>query len=350
MAGLKELRARIASVRSTQKITSAMKLVAGAKLRRAQEQAQAARPYAERMENLLAELAASTPSQPPLMSGSGKQNKHLLVVGTADRGLCGGFNANIVREARRDANKLIEEGREVAFYCLGRKGRDQLRMQHGDRIIAVVENLTRPQPSFSRAREIAADITRRFEAGEFDVCTMYFSKFLSALSQEPQALRLIPAANGQSPNDGDNETTADGGRHRQSPSNANIAGDNNGATADGGRQSPGHGDSQNAEKIGQGQGVAGTKGASAVSRGAPEFEPGQDEILAELLPHNLAVQIWRGILENNASEQGARMTAMDNATRNAGEMITRLTLVYNRSRQAAVTTELIEIVSAKEAM
>ncbi|MGR4001432.1 MAG: ATP synthase F1 subunit gamma [Alphaproteobacteria bacterium] len=329
MAGLKELRARISSVRSTQKITSAMKLVAGAKLRRAQEQAQSARPYAERMESMLTTLAARTTTQPPLMSGNGKQDKHLLVVGTADRGLCGGFNANIVREARRDAATLLKDGKEVTFYCLGRKGRDQLRMQYNDRIIAVVENLTRPHPSFARAHEIASDIVRRFDSGEFDVCTLYFSKFQSALSQEPQSLSLIPASRGASPASGGASPAS---RRTDSPSDT---------------EGQGKADTAKMAKTTE-TAAAGAKAAD--DSGIPEFEPGQDEILADLLPHNLAVQLWRGILENNASEQAARMTAMDNATRNAGEMITRLTLVYNRSRQAAVTTELIEIVSAKEAM
>ena len=305
MANLKELRIRINSVKATQKITSAMKLVAGAKLRRAQEQVQSARPYAERMERMLGVLATTTSSRPLLLEGrgvpEGRAVRHLLVVGTADRGLCGGFNANIVREARRHAADLQKQGAEVQFYCLGRKGRDQLRMQYGDKIIATVEDLTRPQPEFARADAIASDLIARFEAEEFDVCTLFFSKFVSAITQEPTKSNLIPLEGGESGESGE------GGAKEDEESAPSMA-------------------------------------------GAPEFEPGQEEILSSLAPHNLAVQIWRAILENNASEQGARMTAMDNATRNAGDMIRRLNLVYNRTRQAAVTTELIEIISAKEAL
>ncbi len=322
MANLKELRIRINSVKATQKITSAMKLVAGAKLRRAQEQVQAARPYAERMERMLTLLAARTSSRPPLMEGravaEGQSARHLLVVGTADRGLCGGFNANIVREARRHAADLQKQGAEVQFYCLGRKGRDQLRMQYGDKIVSTVEDLTRPQPEFSRADAIASDIIARFESGEFEVCTLFFSKFVSAITQEPTKVNLIPLERAE-------EATAEA---------------TDGAT--------GKTTGKNTDKAQAPRETTSTSQADAT--GAPEFEPGQEEILSSLAPHNLAVQIWRAILENNASEQGARMTAMDNATRNAGDMIRRLNLVYNRTRQAAVTTELIEIISAKEAL
>ena len=328
MASLKELRGRIASVQSTRKITSAMKLVAAAKLRRAQEQAQAARPYAERMEAMLASLAASTTAPPPLMAGRAGAGgaggggdgprRHLLLVATADRGLCGGFNANIVREARRDAERLLEAGDEVRFYCLGRKGRDALRMQHGERIVETIEGLAKPRPEFARVEAVAEDLARRFDEGEFDECVLYGARFHSAIRQEPRRARLIPLSGGDGPAEGADGAEG-GGKAEESPSTTVPAAHD-------------------------------ARAAHAAPGAPPEFEPSQEALLAELLPRNLAVQLWRAVLENDASEHGARMTAMDNATRNAGDMIRRLTIVYNRTRQAAVTTELIEIISAKEAL
>jgi F-type H+-transporting ATPase subunit gamma len=290
MASLKDLRVRIASVKSTQKITSAMKMVAAAKLRRAQEQAEASRPYAERMERMLGSLSASVAGQdgaPPLLKGSGKDDVHLIVVATADRGLCGGFNSSIVREARLMVRALGEQGKTVKLLCVGRKGRDQLRRDFGNLIVDTIEDVAKPTVTFDKAAAIGERLTQMFQADEFDVCTIIFARFKSAISQI-----VTP-------------------------------------------QQP---ERQEAE--------AAAGGASATY----EYEPDEEEILAELLPRNIAVQVFKALLENNASEQGARMTAMDSATRNAGDMIDRLTLVYNRTRQAAITRELIEIISAKEAM
>jgi F-type H+-transporting ATPase subunit gamma len=297
MPSLKDLRVRIASVKATQKITSAMKMVAAAKLRRAQEQAEAARPYAERMERMLGSLASASVGQagaPALLAGSGKDDVHLLVVGTADRGLCGGFNSNIVRDARQLIRKLLGDNKTVKILCVGRKGRDQLRRQYGEMIIDTIEDVTKPRPSFEKSEAIAERIARMFEDGEFDVCTLIYAEFKSAITQIVRRQQLIPFAPGKEAE----EVAEAGGAHKASY----------------------------------------------------EYEPSEEEILEALLPRNLAVQIYKGILENNASEQGARMTAMDNATRNAGEMINHLTLVYNRTRQAVITRELIEIISAKEAL
>jgi F-type H+-transporting ATPase subunit gamma len=297
MASLKDLRVRIASVKATQKITSAMKMVAAAKLRRAQEQAEAARPYAQRMERMLGSLAAASAGQagaPPLLAGNGADQVHLVVVGSADRGLCGGFNSNIVRESRLLIGELIKAGKSVKILCVGRKGRDQLRREYGDMIVDTLEDVSRPRPSFEKSEEIAQRIARNFEAGEFDVCTMVYAEFKSAMTQIVSRQQLIPFA----PAGGEEETSEMGG----------------------------------------------------ASGAMYEYEPDEQEILAALLPRNLAVQIYKALLENNASEHGARMTAMDSATRNAGDMIDRLTLLYNRTRQAAITRELIEIISAKEAM
>ncbi len=297
MPNLKDLRVRIASVKATQKITSAMKMVAAAKLRRAQEQAEAARPYAERMERMLGSLAAASVGQagaPALLAGSGKEDVHLLVVGTADRGLCGGFNSNIVRDSRRLIESLLEGGKTVKILCVGRKGRDQLRRQYRDKIIDTIEDVTKPRPTFEKSEAIAERITRMFEDGEFDVCTLIYAEFRSAITQILRRQQLIPFA----PAAEDEEVTEAGGGQKASY----------------------------------------------------EYEPSEEEILEALLPRNLAVQIYKGILENNASEQGSRMTAMDSATRNAGDMIKNLTLVYNRTRQAVITRELIEIISAKEAL
>ena len=296
MASLKELRNRIGSVRNTQKITSAMKMVAAAKLRRAQEQAEASRPYAERMERMLGSLAAAsrnTPGGPRLLTGTGSDAVQLVVVATADRGLCGAFNSSIVREARRFIEQKLADGKEVKILCVGRKGRDQLRRQFGPRIVDTLEDVSRPRPSFEKADEIGRRLLAMFEAGEFDVATLFYARFRSAISQIVTRQPLIPFA---------------------------VESD--------------------------GEAEAGETNAGLVY----EYEPEQDEILLKLLPRNLSVQIYRALLENAASEHGARMSAMDSATRNAGDMIKRLSQVYNRTRQAAITKELIEIISAKEAM
>ena len=297
MPSLKDLRVRIASVKATQKITSAMKMVAAAKLRRAQEQAEAARPYAQRMERMLGSLAAASAGQagaPALLTGTGKEDVHLLVVGTADRGLCGGFNSNIARDSRNLIEHLREQGKTVKILCVGRKGRDQLRRQYADLIIDTLEDVSKPRPSFEKSEEIGDRITQMYEAGEFDVCTMIYAEFKSAITQIVRRQQLIPFA----PPGGEEETQEAGGG----------------------------------------------------SQGSYEYEPSEEAILEALLPHNMAIQIYKALLENAASEHGARMTAMDNATRNAGEMINSLTLIYNRTRQAVITSELIEIISAKEAL
>ena len=306
MPSLKDLRVRIASVKSTQKITAAMKMVAAAKLRRAQEQAEAARPYAERMERMLSSLPAASAGKegaPELLAGKGRDQVHLLVVGTADRGLCGGFNSSIVREVRRRIAELRGDGKTIKLLCVGRKGRDQLRREFGDAIIDTVEDVARPRLRFEAADEIAKRVAQMFEAGEFDVCTIYYARFQSAISQIVTAQQLIPFA----PAD---ESMGRGGAE---------AADSGGAS---GRD----------------------------SLAVYEYEPTEEEILAALLPRNLAVQVFRALLENSASEHGARMTAMDNATRNAGDMIDNLTLTYNRTRQAVITSELIEIISGAEAL
>jgi F-type H+-transporting ATPase subunit gamma len=312
MANLKDLRNRISSVKSTQKITSAMKMVAAAKLRRAQEQAEMARPYAERMGRMLGSVAASVEAGqgPPLLSGTGKDDTYLVVVATADRGLCGGFNASIVRDTKRLVDELKGQGKTVKILCVGRKGRDQLRRTHGEMIVETVEDVNKPYPNFETADAIAERIRRMFDAGEFDVCTLIYARFKSAITQIVTRQQLIPFA---------------------------IEDAMPGEEAEG-------------DGSGQGQGQGMSTGTGEMGGAVYEFEPSEEAILAELLPRNLSVQIFRALLENNASEQGARMTAMDNATRNAGEMIDKLTLQYNRTRQAAITTELIEIISAVEAM
>jgi F-type H+-transporting ATPase subunit gamma len=296
MASLKDLRIRINSVKSTQKITSAMKMVAAAKLRRAQEQAEASRPFAERMDRMLgslAEGAAGRAGAPRLLAGTGEDDTQLLVVITADRGLCGGFNTNVVREARRRIGRLVGEGKTVKVLCVGRKGRDQLRRQYGQMIVDTIEDVARPQLTFAKAAAIGERIVTMFEAGEFDVCTVIYTRFKSAISQIVTVQQLVPFP----PPERDEE------------------------------------------------GAAGGLGGAVY-----EYEPSEEEILADLLPHNVAVQIFKALLESAASEHGARMTAMDNATRNAGEMIHTLTLTYNRTRQAQITKELIEIVSGAEAL
>ncbi len=298
MPSLKELRNRIRSVKQTQKITSAMKMVAASKLKRAQEQAEASRPFAEQMSAMLANLAAGVADRegaPPLLAGTGKEDVHLLVVATGDRGLCGGFNSSIARGARRRIRELREAGKEIKVLCIGRKGRDMLRRDFGGLIVGTIEGVGRRRLEYAEAVQIAERIDRMYQGGEFDVCTILFNRFKSAISQILTVQQLIPV---------------------QPPA---------------GEDEPGGAD----------QGDV---------RAVYEFEPDEEAILKELLPRNLAVQIYGALVENAASEQGARMTAMENATRNAGEMIDRLTLFYNRTRQAQITKELIEIVSGAEAL
>ena len=294
MPSLKDLRNRIASVKATRKITKAMQMVAAAKLRRAQEAATAARPYAERMDRLLANLnkRANKANAPRLLVGTGKDDVHLLIVMTAERGLCGGFNANIAKLARQDAQRLMAAGKTVKILCVGRKGADNLRRSYGRQIIDRVDLRGLKQIGFDAAAGIAEKVLTMFAAGEFDVATLYFSEFRSVITQKPTALQLIPA------------------------------------------------------KLAAPDGEAAAGRAEAIY----EYEPEENEILSDLLPRNIASQIFRGLLENAASEQGARMSAMDSATRNAGEMIDKLTLRYNRQRQANITKELIEIISGAEAL
>jgi F-type H+-transporting ATPase subunit gamma len=294
MPSLKSFRVRIASVKSTQKITSAMKMVAAAKFRRAQEQALAARPYAERMARMLGSLAGAVSSAegPRLLAGTGADKTHLIVVATSDRGLCGAFNSSIVRGARQFIRQLLADGKTVKILCVGRKGRDQLRRDYAKLIVETIEDVGKRRLAFSDAELVTGRILKRFDDGDFDVCTVFYNRFRSAISQIVTKQQLIPFQV---------EAT-------QSP----AAGDDNLAVY--------------------------------------EFEPDEEEILANLLPRNLAVQIYRALLENAASEQGARMTAMDNATRNAGDMIKKLSLQYNRTRQASITKELIEIISGAEAV
>jgi F-type H+-transporting ATPase subunit gamma len=291
MASLKDMRVRIAATKATQKITKAMQMVAASKLRRAQVAAEAARPYAERMEKVLGNIAASvgnSPGAPRLLAGTGEDRVHLLLVCTAERGLCGPFNSAIVRLARERANALIADGKDVKFFCVGRKGFEQLRRLYENRIIETVDLRAVRQIRFENADGIGAKIVARFNAGEFDVCTLFFSRFRSVIAQVPTAQQLIPAV---------------------FPAAA-----------------------------------ANTGGATY------EYEPDEEDILAELLPRNISVQIFRALMENTASFYGAQMSAMDNATRNAGDMIRKQTLTYNRTRQAMITKELIEIISGAEAL
>ncbi|TCO71717.1 F0F1 ATP synthase subunit gamma [Rhodovulum euryhalinum] len=289
MPSLKDLKNRIGSVKNTRKITKAMQMVAAAKLRRAQDAAVSARPYAEQMQKVMAGLAASSTgaaNAPRLLIGTGSDKVHLLVVMTAERGLCGAFNSSIVRLARAKINALAGQGKTVKILTVGRKGREQLKREFGDLIVGHVDLSEVKRIGYANARQIAQDIIGRFDAGEFDVATIFFSRFKSVISQEPTALQIIPA-------------------RFEEP-----------------------------------------EGSSTIY----EYEPTEGEIMAELLPRNVATQIFTALLENGASEQGARMSAMDNATRNAGDMIDRLTIEYNRSRQAAITKELIEIISGAEAL
>ena len=289
MPSLKDMRVRIAATKATQKITKAMQMVAASKLRRAQAAAEAARPYAERMSKVLSSIAAAvagSDSAPRLLAGTGSDKVHLLVVCTAERGLCGPFNSSIVRLARDRANALIADGREVKILCVGRKGHEQLRRLFGKQIIETIELRGVRTIDFEHADMIAKKILALFEQGAFDVATLFFSRFKSVIAQIPTAQQIIPPV------------------------------------------------------FEEGETVSATY----------EYEPEEEEILAELLPRNLSVQVFRALLENAASEQGARMSAMDNATRNAGEMIRKQTLTYNRTRQAMITKELIEIISGAEAL
>jgi F-type H+-transporting ATPase subunit gamma len=292
MPSLKDLRNRIASVKATQKITKAMQMVAAAKLRRAQEAAVAARPYAERMQAMLAGLASSmegAAGAPVLLAGNGRDDTHLLVVCTAERGLCGSFNSSIARLAREHANRLIAQGKNVKILCVGRKGADALKRDYGPRIIRVIELRGVRNVGFAQADMVGKQLLELYAAGEFDVATLFYAQFKSVIQQIPTAQRLIPADVSGAP-----ERTVGGAIY--------------------------------------------------------EYEPEEEDILAELLPRNISVQVFRALLENAASEQGARMSAMDSATRNAGEMIGKLTITYNRSRQAQITKELIEIISGAEAL
>jgi F-type H+-transporting ATPase subunit gamma len=291
MPSLKDLKNRIESVRSTRKITKAMQMVAAAKLRRAQEAAEMSRPYTERFESVMAGLAASVgdnESAPKLLTGTGSDQTHLLVVMTAERGLCGGFNANIAKLAKSRAAELTKAGKTVKILTVGKKGRDQLRRDWKDQFIDHVDMSGVKNISYGDAQDVAKNLLDRFDAGEFDVATIFYSKFVNVVTQDPTAYQVIPATFEE-----DEET-----------SNATVY----------------------------------------------DYEPSEEQILADLLPRWVATAIFSGLLENGASEQGARMSAMDNATRNAGEMIDRLTIEYNRSRQAVITNELIEIISGAEAL
>jgi F-type H+-transporting ATPase subunit gamma len=293
MPSLKSFRLRIRSVQSTQKITKAMKMVAAAKLRRAQEQAMAARPYAEAMDKVLAALGQSFKGTgPKLLAGTGSDQVQLVIVATSDRGLCGAFNSSIVRESRRLIRRLLTEGKAVKILCIGRKARDQLRRDFGQLIIDTITELGRPRLSFADAQKVSSRVLELFEAGEFDVATVVFNRFKSAMTQIVTVQQLIPPP---PPEEGAAQPATVGGA-------------------------------------------------------IYEFEPDEAEILADLLPRNLTVQIFRALLENAASFYGSQMTAMDSASRNAGDMIRNLTLVMNRMRQASITKELIEIISGAEAV
>lgn len=292
MPNLKDLKTRIGAVTSTRKITQAMQMVAAAKLRRAQESAEEARPYAEQMNAVLGNLArgaADSANAPRLLAGTGEDKVHLLIVATAERGLCGGFNSSIAKLARLKIQALQEAGKEVKILTVGKKGREQLQMDYGNLFIDHVDLTEVKQVRYENAASIAHDVLARFNAGEFDVATIFFNTFQNVVTQEPTALQLIPATFAESEDEP-------------------AAGPNY------------------------------------------DYEPEQEEILSDLLPRSVATQIFTALLENGASEQGARMSAMDNATRNAGDMIDSLTIEYNRSRQAAITNELIEIISGAEAL
>ena len=291
MASLDDLKKRIASVKSTQKITKAMKMVAAAKLRKAQESAERGRPYSEKMNNVILNLSngiSDKENAPKLLSGTGKDKVHLCVVMTSDRGLCGGFNSNIIKKAKLFFNKLAEEGKELKIITVGSKGNDQLKRVYGKQIIEKISFKNSKNANYFDAEKVSKIIIEKYENEEFDVCTIFYNQFKNVITQIPQAQQIIPLKT-------DNEEVAK-------------------------------------------------------SDDSYEFEPDEDEILSNLLPKNISTQIFKAMLENSASEQGSRMSAMDNATRNAGEMVDKLTIEYNRSRQAAITKELIEIISGAESL
>ncbi len=291
MASLDDLKKRITSVKSTQKITKAMKMVAAAKLKRAQDSAEKGRPYSQKMNNVILNLSSGISDKnnaPKLLSGTGNNQIHLCVIMTSDRGLCGGFNANIIKKAKSYFSKLIKEGKEIKIITVGSKGNDQLKRVYGDRIIENISFKDSKNANYFDAEKVGKTIIERFENEEFDICTIFFNQFKNVITQIPQAQQIIPL----------NTETNDENKSEESY----------------------------------------------------EFEPDEDEILSNLLPKNISTQIFKAMLENSASEQGARMSAMDNATRNAGEMVDKLTIEYNRSRQAAITKELIEIISGAESL
>ena len=290
MASLDDLKKRIASVKSTQKITKAMKMVAAAKLRRAQESAEKGRPYSQKMNNVILNLSSGISDKenaPKLLSGTGNDKVHLCVVMTSDRGLCGGFNSNIIKKAKNHFSTILEEGKDLKIITVGSKGNDQLKRVYGDKIIENISFKESKNANYFDADKVGKMVIEKFQAGEFDVCTIFYNQFKNVITQIPQAQQIIPL---------------------------NNEGDENGSDE------------------------------------SYEFEPDEDEILSNLLPKNISTQIFKAMLENSASEQGSRMSAMDNATRNAGEMVDKLTIEYNRSRQAAITKELIEIISGAESL
>ena len=290
MASLDDLKKRIASVKSTQKITKAMKMVAAAKLRRAQESAERGRPYSEKMNNIILNLSngiSDKENAPKLLSGTGEEKVHLCVIMTSDRGLCGGFNSNIIKKAKSYFSKILNEGKQLKIITVGSKGNDQLKRVYGDKIIENISFKESKNANYFDADKVGKIIIQKFEAGEFDICTIFYNQFKNVITQLPQAQQIIPLNNEEDENNSDESY---------------------------------------------------------------EFEPDEDEILSNLLPKNISTQIFKAMLENSASEQGSRMSAMDNATRNAGEMVDKLTIEYNRSRQAAITKELIEIISGAESL
>ena len=290
MASLDDLKKRISSVKSTQKITKAMKMVAAAKLRRAQESAERGRPYSEKMNNIILNLSngiSDKENAPKLLSGTGEEKVHLCVIMTSDRGLCGGFNSNIIKKAKSYFSKILNEGKQLKIITVGSKGNDQLKRVYGDKIIENISFKESKNANYFDADKVGKMIIEKFEAGEFDICTIFYNQFKNVITQLPQAQQIIPLNNEEDENNSDESY---------------------------------------------------------------EFEPDEDEILSNLLPKNISTQIFKAMLENSASEQGSRMSAMDNATRNAGEMVDKLTIEYNRSRQAAITKELIEIISGAESL
>ena len=290
MASLDDLKKRIASVKSTQKITKAMKMVAAAKLRKAQESAEKGRPYSEKMNNVILNLSSGISDKenaPKLLAGTGQDKVHLCVVMTSDRGLCGGFNSNIIKKAKSYFSKILDENKELKIITVGSKGNDQLKRIYGDKIIENISFKESKNANYFDADKVGKMVIEKFEAGEFDVCTIFYNQFKNVITQIPQAQQIIPLNN---------------------------------------------------------------EGEENSSEESYEFEPDEDEILSNLLPKNISTQIFKAMLENSASEQGSRMSAMDNATRNAGEMVDKLTIEYNRSRQAAITKELIEIISGAESL